>query len=157
MAGPTGRKPAQFASGGPLSRNFHIVLAVLATLVLVYLVWFWYPTRPEVSPEVAAWKIFFVSAAALIYLAVQAVATIAQPVGSERRILVDLLFSAMPLIVFGYATLDWARGNLDLSVFQWMTLGLWGLTAAIDVIVFSLFSLRVIRRSPEISVGRGVP
>lgn len=154
MAGPAGR--VQIASGSPISRNFHILLAVVATLALIYLVWFWYPSRPEVSPEVAAWKIFFVSAAALIYLAIQAVATIAQPVGSERRILVDLLFSLMPLIVFGYAGLDWARGNLQLSIFQWMTLGLWGLTAAIDVIVFSLFSLRVIRRSPEISVGRSV-
>ncbi len=139
-----------------MGRNFHIVLAVVATFLLVYLVWFWHPSSPEVSPEMAAWKIFFVSALALVYLAIQAVATIAQPVGSERRILVDLLFSALPLIVFGYATIDWGRGNLQLSIFQWMTLGLWGLTAAIDVIVFSLFSLRVIRRSPEISVGRSV-
>jgi hypothetical protein len=140
-----------------MGRNFHIVIAVVATIVLVYMVWFWHPSSPEaVTPEIAAWKIFIVSAAALVYLAIQAVATIAQPVGSERRILVDLLFSSLPLLVFGYATIDWARGSLQLSIFQWMTLGLWGLTAAIDVIVFSLFSLRVIRRSPEISVGRSV-
>ena len=75
---------------------------------LAYMVWFWHPTHPQPStPEAAAWHIFIVALAVMIYLAIQATATLAMPVGSERRILTDLLFSMLPLLVFGYALIDW--------------------------------------------------
>jgi len=139
-----------------LGRNFHIVLAVVVAVGLGYMVWLWHPNRPApATPEEAAWEIFSVGVATMIYLAIQGAATFAQPVGSERRILIDLLFSTLPLLVFGYAVIDWGRGSLQMTIIQWMTLGLWSLAAAIDVVVFSLFSLRVIRRSPEISVSQG--
>ena len=139
-----------------LGRNFHFILSVLAAAVLGYMVWFWHPTHPQpATPEAAAWHIFIVSVAAMIYLAIQAAATLAQPVGFERHILTDLLFSLLPILVFGYALIDWARDNLEMTIFQWMTLSLLGLAAAIDVVSFSWFSLRVMRRSPEISLHRG--
>jgi len=138
-----------------LARNFHFIVAILSAVWLGYMVWFWHPTHPQpATPEAAAWHIFIVALAAMIYLAIQATATLAMPVGSERRILTDLLFSMLPLLVFGYALIDWGRGNLEMTIFQWMTLNLWGLAAAIDVVLFSWFSLRVMRRSPEISLHR---
>ena len=107
-----------------LGRNFHFILSVLAAAVLGYMVWFWHPTHPQpATPEAAAWHIFIVSVTAMIYLAIQAAATLAQPVGSERHILTDLLFSLLPILVFGYALIDWARDNLEMTIFQWMTLG----------------------------------
>ena len=139
-----------------LARNFHFIVSILAAVGLGYMVWFWHPTHPQpATPEAAAWHIFIVALAAMIYLAIQATATLAMPVGSERRILTDLLFSMLPLLVFGYALIDWGRGNLEMTIFQWMTLCLWGLAAGIDVVIFTWFSMRVMRRSPEISLHRG--
>jgi hypothetical protein len=138
-----------------LARNFHYVVAVLAAVWLAYMVWFWHPTHPQpATAEAAAWHIFIVALAVMIYLAIQATATLAMPVGSERRILTDLLFSLLPLLVFAYALIDWGRGNLEMTIFQWMTLCLWGLAAGIDVVIFTWFSMRVMRRSPEISLHR---
>ena len=139
-----------------LARNFHYIVSILAGVGLGYMVWFWHPTHPQpATPEAAAWHIFIVALAVMIYLAIQATATLAMPVGSERRILSDLLFSMLPLLVFGYALIDWGRGNLEMTIFQWMTLCLWGLAAGIDVVIFTWFSMRVMRRSPEISLHRG--
>jgi len=139
-----------------LARNFHFIVSILAAVGLGYMVWFWHPTHPQpATPEAAAWHIFIVALAAMIYLAIQAAATLAMPIGSERRILTDLLFSLLPLLVFGYALIDWGRGNLEMTIFQWMTLCLWGLAAGIDVVIFTWFSMRVMRRSPEISLHRG--
>ena len=139
-----------------LARNFHYIVSILAGVGLGYMVWFWHPTHPQpATPEAAAWHIFIIALAAMIYLAIQATATLAMPVGSERRILTDLLFSMLPLLVFGYALIDWGRGNLEMTIFQWMTLCLWGLAAGIDVVIFTWFSMRVMRRSPEISLHRG--
>ena len=139
-----------------LARNFHYIVSISAGVGLGYMVWFWHPTHPQpATPEAAAWHIFIVALAAIIYLAIQATATLAMPVGSERRILTDLLFSMLPLLVFGYALIDWGRGNLEMTIFQWMTLCLWGLAAGIDVVIFTWFSVRVMRRSPEISLHRG--
>ena len=139
-----------------LARNFHYIVSILAGVGLGYMVWFWHPTHPQpATPEAAAWHIFIVALAVMIYLAIQATATLAMPVGSERRILTDLLFSMLPLLVFGYALIDWGRGSLEMTIFQWMTLCLWGLAAGIDVVIFTWFSMRVMRRSPEISLHRG--
>jgi len=139
-----------------LARNFHYIVSILAGVGLGYMVWFWHPTHPQpATPEAAAWHIFIVAFAVMIYLAIQATATLAMPVGSERRILTDLLFSMLPLLVFGYALIDWGRGSLEMTIFQWMTLCLWGLAAGIDVVIFTWFSMRVMRRSPEISLHRG--
>jgi hypothetical protein len=139
-----------------LAPNFHYIVSIFAGVGLGYMVWFWHPTHPQpATPEAAAWHIFIVALAAMIYLAIQATATLAMPVGSERRILSDLLFSMLPLLVFGYALIDWGRGNLEMTIFQWMTLCLWGLAAGIDVVIFTWFSMRVMRRSPEISLHRG--
>jgi hypothetical protein len=138
-----------------LARNFHYVVSILAGVGLAYMVWFWHPTHPQpATPEAAAWHIFIVALVVMIYLAIQATATLAMTVGSERRILMDQLFSLLPLLVFGYALIDWGRGNLEMTIFQWMTLCLWGLAAGIDVVLFTWFSMRVMRRSPEISLHR---
>ena len=98
-----------------LARNFHYIVSILAGVGLGYMVWFWHPTHPQpATPEAAAWHIFIVALAVMIYLAIQATATLAMPVGSERRILTDLMFSMLPLLVFGYALIDWGRGNLEI-------------------------------------------
>ena len=134
--------------------NLHLLAAVLAALVLACLIWVWPHSLPlPQTAESAAEQMFMFSIGALIYLAIQAIAIIGQPFGSERRILLDMLFSALPLLVIIYAALDVSRGALELTVFEEMMLGLAALTAIIDVSLFTWFALRIMRRSPEITMS----
>lgn len=127
--------------------NFHLVIAVLAAIVLAFAIWIRPHSFPDpVTPESAAEQMFVVGVGALIYLAIQAIAIIGQPYGSERRILLDMFFSALPLLVVIYAGLDASRGVLQLSVFEKMMLGLVALATVIDVSLFTWFALRIMRR-----------
>ncbi len=134
--------------------NIHLIAAVLAALGLVSVIWIWpHILPPPETAQGAAEQMFVVSIAALIYLAIQAIAIIGQPFGSERRIIMDMIFSALPLLVIIYAMLDFSRGTLVLSIFEEMMLGLAGVAAIIDVTLFTWFALRILRRSPEITVS----
>lgn len=134
----------------------HQSTSIIAALGLVAMIWLWHPQQsPPKTPDAAAAHVFWVAVVTLIYLAVQAVATLSHPIGSERRVLVDIVLSSLPLLVVIYAVVDWARGSLQLNVFQTMSVTLWGLATLIDVIIFSLFALRIIRRTSEVSFGGG--
>ena len=134
----------------------HQSTSIIAAVGLIGMIWFWHPRQAApLTPDAAAAHVFWVAVVTLIYLAVQAVATLSHPVGSERRVLVDMVLSSFPLLVVIYAMIDWARGSLALNVFQTMTVTLWGIATLIDVIIFSLFALRIIRRTSEVSFGGG--
>jgi hypothetical protein len=128
--------------------GLHLVCAVSAAVVLALVVWVWHPSQPRPDTvEAAAYHIFWVALSTLIFLALQGYATLHTWVSTERRMLADILLSCSPLLVIGYGVLDFARGHLPLNLFQGMTLTLWGLASAIDVLIYSSFSLRVMRRA----------
>ena len=133
----------------------HLVCAVVAAVALGLLVWVWHPSQPRPDTvEAAAYHVFWVALSTLIYLAVQGYATLHTSAGGERRVLADILLSCSPLLVIGYGLLDFARGHLPLNLFQGMTLTMWGIASAIDVLIYSSFSLRIIRRSSELNINR---
>lgn len=134
----------------------HQSTSILAALGLIAMIWLWHPAQnvPKTA-EQAASHIFWVAVITLVYLAVQAIATLSHPIGSERRVLVDIGLSALPLLVVIYALVDWTRGSLQPNLFQQMAMSLWGLATLIDTIIFSLFALRIIRRTSEVSFGGG--
>jgi hypothetical protein len=135
--------------------SLHLVAALLAALGLAAVIWIWPHSIPQPDgAESAARQMFTVSIGVLVYLAIQAIAIIGQPFGSERRILLDMLFSLLPLIVIIYAEIDAARGALELSVIEQMMLGLAAVACVIDVGLFTWFALRIMRRSPEITMSR---
>jgi hypothetical protein len=58
----------------------------------------------------------WVGIVALLYVALQARAVLAQPRSGVVRSLIEILVSLLPLFIVGYAAIDWLRGRNDLNV-----------------------------------------
>jgi len=80
---------------------------------------------------------------ALIYVARQARAVLAQPRSGVIHSLIEILVSLLPLFVVGYAVIDWLRGENPLSVFQVIVMVQATLATLIDVVIFTWFSLQL--------------
>jgi hypothetical protein len=85
----------------------------------------------------------WVGVIALIYVALQARAVLAQPRSGVVHSLIEILVSLLPLFVVGYAALDWLRGNNELNVFQVIVMMQATLATLIDVVILTWFSLRL--------------
>ena len=85
----------------------------------------------------------WVGIAALIYVALQARAVLAQPRRGVVHSLIEILVSLLPLFVVGYAAVDWLRGSNPLSVFQVIVMAHATLATLIDVVIFTWFSLQL--------------
>ena len=79
----------------------------------------------------------WVGAIALVYVALQARAVLAQPRSGVMHSLVEILVSLLPLFVVGYAVIDWLRGGNPLSVFQVIVMVQATLATLIDVVIFT--------------------
>ncbi len=147
MSVPQGRSPQS-----PGSRN-HLAPAVLgfaanhgAPIVFAGLLWWvlWWGHAPNVQTVDEAMRhVSWVGIIALLYVALQARAVLAQPRGGVVHSLIEILVSLLPLFVIGYAFVDWLRGGNPLSVFQVIIMVQGTLATLIDVVVFTWFSLRL--------------
>ena len=117
-----------------------------APLVFAGLLWWvlWWGHTPNVETVDAAMRhVSWVGVAALIYVALQARAVLAQPRIGVMHSLIEILVSLLPLFVVGYAVIDWLRGGNPLSVFQVIVMVHATLATLIDVVIFTWFSLQL--------------
>ncbi len=127
-----------------------------APIVLSILLWWllWIGHAPSVATTDEAMKhVSWIGVVALVYVAWQAQAVLAQPRGGVIHTLVEILVSLLPLFVVGYAVIDWIRGGNPLSVFQVVVMTQAALATLIDVVIFTWFSLRLNRLTMAHTVG----
>ena len=117
-----------------------------APLVFAGLLWWvlWWGGTPDVQTVDAAMRhVSWVGVIALVYVALQARAVLAQPRSGVMHSLVEILVSLLPLFVVGYAVIDWLRGGNPLSIFQVIVMVQATLATLIDVVIFTWFSLQL--------------
>ncbi len=117
-----------------------------APLVFAGLLWWvlWWGHTPQVQTVDDAMRhVSWVGVIALVYVALQARAVLAQPRSGVVHSLIEILVSLLPLFVVGYAAVDWFRGNNELNVFQVIVMVQATLATLIDVVIFTWFSLRL--------------
>jgi hypothetical protein len=119
-----------------------------APIVLSGLLWwvFWWGHTPQVQTVDEAMRhVSWVGVIALVYVALQARAVLAQPrcCSGVVHSLIEILLALLPLFVVGYAAIDWVRGSNDLNVFQVIVMVQATLATLIDVVIFTWFSLRL--------------
>lgn len=123
-----------------------------APIVLAALLWWvlWWGHTPKLESVDAAMRhVSGVGVIALIYVAAQARAVLAQPRSGVGHALIEILISLLPLFVVGYALVDWLRGGNPLSVFQVIVMVQATLAILIDVVVFTWFSLSLNKLSVQ--------
>jgi hypothetical protein len=117
-----------------------------APLVFSALLWWilWWGHTPNVQTVDEAMRhVSWVGVIALVYVALQARAVLAQPRSGVVHSLIEILVSLLPLFVAGYAAIDWLRGSNALNVFQVIVMVQATLATLIDVVIFTWFSLRL--------------
>ena len=117
-----------------------------APLVFSALLWWilWWGHTPQVQTVDEAMRhVSWVGVIALVYVALQARAVLAQPRSGVVHSLIEILVSLLPLFVVGYAAIDWLRGSNELNVFQVIVMVQATLATLIDVVIFTWFSLRL--------------
>ena len=149
MTGPQNR-PA----GAPMPRAPHGAYGFLlnhgAPIVFTGLLWYmlWWGHSPELQTvDAAMWHVSWVGVTALLYVALQARAVLAQPRGGVMHSMIEILVSLLPLFVVVYAFVDWMRGANALSVFQVIVMVQATMATLIDVVVFTWFSMSLNRLS----------
>ena len=123
-----------------------------APIVLAGLLWWmlWWGHTPNVQTVDEAMRhVSWVGIAALLYVALQARAILAQPQRGVMHSIIEILISLLPLFVVGFAMIDWMRGNKPLSVFQVIVMVQATMATLIDVIIFNWFALRLNKLSIE--------
>jgi hypothetical protein len=115
-----------------------------APLFFAGLLWWvlWRGHTPQVQTVDDAMRhVSWVGVIALVYVALQARAVLAQPRSGVVHSLIEILVSLLPLFVVVYAAIDWLRGNTELNVFQVIVMVQATLATLIDVVIFTWFSL----------------
>jgi hypothetical protein len=121
-----------------------------APIIFAGLLWYvlWRGHSPELQTVDAAMRhVSWVGVIALLYVALQARAVLAQPRSGVRHSMIEVLVSLLPLFIVGYAFVDWARGLNALSVFQVIVMVQATMATLIDVVIFSWFSMSLSRLS----------
>ena len=121
-----------------------------APIVFTGLLWYvlWWGHSPELQTvDAAMWHVSWVGVIALLYVALQARAVLAQPRGGVMHATIEILVSLLPLFVVVYAFVDWMRGANSLSVFQVIVMVQATLATLIDVVIFTWFSMSLTRLS----------
>ena len=121
-----------------------------APIIFAALLWYvlWWGHSPELQTvDAAMWHVSWVGIIALLYVALQARAVLAQPRGGVMHSMIEILISLLPLFVVVYAIVDWMRGVHVLSVFQVIVMVQATMATLIDVVIFTWFSMSLNRLS----------
>lgn len=136
------------------ARRSHGTLAFLlnhgAPIIFAGLLWYvlWWGHSPELQTvDAAMWHVSWVGVIALLYVALQARAILAQPRSGVTHAMIEILISLLPLFVVVYAFVDWMRGANLLSVFQVIVMVQATMASLIDVVIFTWFSMSLSRLS----------
>jgi uncharacterized membrane protein len=89
------------------------------------------------------WHVSGIGIVALFYVALQARSVLTQPRSGVAHAMIEILISLLPLFVVVYAFVDWMRGANALSVFQTIVMVQAIMATLIDVVIFTLFSLKL--------------
>ena len=145
---PAGGKAGAFTT--LRSGASHFTLNHGAPIVFAALLWYvlWWGHSPELQTvDAAMWHVSWVGIIALLYVALQARAVLAQPRSGVMHAMIEILISLLPLFVVVYSFIDWMRGATTLSVFQVIVMVQATLATLIDVIIFTWFSMSLTRLS----------
>ena len=93
------------------------------------------------------WHVSWVGVIALLYVALQARAVLAQPRSGVMHAMIEILIALLPLFVVVYAFIDWMHGVNSLSVFQVIVMVQATMATLIDVVIFTWFSMSLSRLS----------
>ena len=149
MTGPQNAPEA--APTRPFWRNaLSFLLNHGAPIVFAGLLWYvlWWGHSPELqSVDEAMWHVSWVGVIALLYVALQARAVLAQPRSGVMHSMIEILVSLLPLFVVVYAIVDWMRGANALSVFQVIVMVQAAMATLIDIVIFTWFSISLSRLS----------
>ena len=121
-----------------------------APIAFAGVLWYvrWWGHSPELqSVDAAMWHVSWVGVIALLDIALQARALLAQPRSSVTHSVIEILVSLLPLFVVSYAFFDWMRGSNTLSVFQVIVMVQATIATLIDVVIFTWFSMSLTRLS----------
>ena len=146
MIGPQVEVPQRHLGRGALS----FFLNHGAPIVFAGLLWYvlWWGHSPELQTvDAAMWHVSWVGVIALLYVALQARAVLAQPRTGVMHAMVEIVVSLLPLFVVVYAFIDWMRGVNSLSVFQVIVMVQATMATLIDVVIFTWFSISLSRLS----------
>lgn len=114
--------------------------------LLLYVLWWGHSPQLQ-TVDAAMWHVSWVGIIALLYVALQARAVLAQPRSGVMHAMIEILISLLPLFVVVYAFIDWVRGANPLSVFQVVVMVQGTLASLIDVVIFTWFSMSLSRLS----------
>jgi hypothetical protein len=149
MTGPENAPEA--APMRPFWRNaLSFLLNHGAPIVFTGLLWYvlWWGHSPELQTvEGVMWHVSWVGVIALLYVALQARAVLAQPRSGVMHSMIEILVSLLPLFVVVYAFIDWMRGANALSVFQVIVMVQAAMATLIDIVIFTWFSISLSRLS----------
>ena len=121
-----------------------------APIAFAGLLWYvlWWGHSPDLqSVDAALWHVSWVGIIALLYIALQARAILAEPRRSVTHSVIEILVSLLPLFVVSYAFLDWMRGSNTLSVFQVIVMVQATIATLIDVVIFTWLTISLTRLS----------
>lgn len=121
---------------------------ILFTAALFYVLWGGYQAQLA-TPAEAMWSVFVAAAACMGYVFAQALAAAALPQRREAGPIGDVLVSLLPLLVVGYTLIDWMRDISDPEPFKVIVLLLASIAALIDLVVFTWYSIRLNRLTPD--------
>jgi hypothetical protein len=139
------------ASTTPIGRGIAAFLfnhgaPIVLSGLLLYVLWWGHSPQLQ-TVDAAMWHVSWVGIIALLYVALQARAVLAQPRSGVMHAMIEILISLLPLFVVVYAFIDWMRGANPLSVFQVIVMVQATLASLIDVVIFTWFSLSLSRLS----------
>jgi len=140
-------RASRSSSSGIPGRHLLIFLArhgtpFVFTGIVIWVLW-WGHVPNVTTVDEAMLHVSWVGVFALIYVALQARAVLAQPRSGLMHSVIEIVVSLLPLFVVGYAMVDWLRGANQLSVFQVIVMVQAALASLIDVVIFTWFSLRL--------------
>lgn len=125
--------------------------APIAFALLLWWVLWWGHTPVLDTVEEAMWHVSWVGTIALLYVALQARAVLAQPRHGVLHSMIELLVSLLPVFVVSFAVFDWLRGSNPLSVFQIIVMVQATIATLIDVVIFTWFSMSLTRLSTRVT------
>lgn len=144
------------SSGGAGLRSSRRVLdlvmregsALLFAAALYFVLWGGH-TANLASIDAAIWSVFLAAAACFAYVFLQGISSAFLPQRREIGPLFDTLVSLIPMLVIGYTAIEWARAGGPPDAYKLVVLLMGAIATLIDLTVFTWFSIRLNRLTPN--------